>query len=270
MSTYNKIGLAVFLAFGLAACGGGGGGSPSTAATPTATQSSNAAFRDATPTAGAQAASLDNASAGSAYNAAAYTINLDGKSYKVSDLASDKVTDIVNQEGNETVRAYRQQFSIIAGRFSSEKIGGENLKDDPEMTTEVAEMKNPMAVGLVNGEVTKTVPTSGKYAYNGAAFSESETGKLTYNVDFDKRVGSGSVTGLASSGKIDLLEASIKNTSFVNEDDTLVTTQGIEGHSNSEKLGQGDYRVHFFGQNAEEIGGAVIQKNGAIGIAGKR
>ncbi|QEY25624.1 factor H binding protein domain-containing protein [Neisseria zalophi] len=270
MSTYNKIGLAVFLAFGLAACGGGGSGSPSAAATST-NQSSNAAFRDAMPSASAQAVNLTDASAGSVYNAAAYKINLDGKSYKVSDLASDKVTNLVNQEGNETVRTYRQQFSIIAGRFSSEKIGGENLKDDPEMTTAVAEVKNPMVVGLVNGEATQTLPTSGKYAYNGAAFGETEIGKLTYNVDFDKRVGSGSVTGLASSGKIDLLEASIKNTSFNNEiDGTLVTTQGIEGHSNSEKLGKGDYKVHFFGKNAEEIGGAIMQKNGEIGIAGKR
>ncbi|UOO77448.1 factor H binding family protein [Neisseria sp. Dent CA1/247] len=252
MSIHKKIGLATFIALGLAACGSGGSDGPSAAATP------NAAI---------QPAKIEQvANAGSAgktvFKVNEYTIKLGETTHKVADM---KKGEVVNwKDGNNNVRAYRQAYSVVAGKFDLFPIADEGGK-----VADTIDM--PMEVALINGEATQKLPTEGKYTYKGAAFGRNETGSLTYNVDFEKRVGSGTVTGLNETGTIELKEAGIVHTAITNAlDGTQVRAHGVRGETMSEKLGRGDYNLHFFGNNAEEVAGKVMQKKGSIGIAGQR
>lgn len=115
---------------------------------------------------------------------------------------------------------------------------------------------------LVKGNTTKNLPSAGQYAYSGIASDGSNQGALAYSVDFDTRTGSGKITGIGS--EISLNEADIQASSYTNEvDNSTISGYGISGTSN-----RGDYRLGFFGPNAEEIVGTV--NNGEIGFAGSR
>lgn len=253
MSIHKKIGLATFIALGLAACGSGGSDGPSAAATP------NAEMR-------AAKAELVEASAGevgkTTFNVNGYTIKLGETTHQVA----EKGTVVDLQNGDENIRAYRQAYSIVAGKFDVKNITGGSAEDSVEV------VKMPMIVGLINGEATQKLPTEGKYTYNGTAFSNSETGRLTYNVDFDKKVGSGAVTGLAKTGDIKLEEAAFKHNAWSNDlDGTSVRAHGIAGKVSKGAESVGDYSLNFFGQNAEEVAGVVHHNQvGAISVAGQR
>ncbi|MDO5068661.1 MAG: factor H binding family protein [Neisseria zoodegmatis] len=255
MSIHKKIGLATFIALGLAACGSGGSDGPSAAATP------NADIRAAK----AELAAVNAGEVGkTTFKVNDYTIKLGETTHKVADMQKGAVVDL--QNGNENVRAYRQAYSIVAGKFDVKNITGGSAENSVET------LKDPMTVGLINGEATQTLPTTGKYTYNGAAFSNSETGRLTYNVDFDKKVGSGAVTGLVQTGDIKLEEAAFKHNAWSNDlDGTSVRAHGIAGKVSKGTESVGDYSLNFFGQNAEEVAGVVYHNQvGNIGIAGQR
>lgn len=254
---HKKIVLATFIALGMAACGGGGGGSPSTGAT------SNVQMRSvqAEPVLENVSANPENAATGTktSINVDTIKLSLGGKEHDLSKVQQAGVVDLT-----ETARAYRQAYSVVAGSFAMQPTGG----GDPEVQS--PDMKMPLHVGFIGGEATQTLPTSGKYAYNGAAFDQNEVGQLSYNVDFDKRVGSGQVSGMSVTGNIELKEAKIGHNAIHNDaDGSLTLTHSIQGKTRSD-LGEGDYHVSFFGPNAEEVAGMVYHQKGEIGVAGKR
>ncbi|OSI36484.1 factor H binding protein domain-containing protein [Neisseria dumasiana] len=257
MSIHKKIALATLITLGMAACGGGGSGSPSTAAT------SHADIQGVKAALAAENTNKEEAKKTS-QNLSDYTVTLAGVQHNVGKMAKNELVEGVN--GKEAFRAYRQAYSVVAGSFALQPTTGGDPDDNSP------DMKMPMQVKLINGEATQTLPTAGKYTYNGAAFSNSETGRLTYNVDFDKKVGSGKITGINETGTIDLHETAFSNGAISNAADSskVVVTHAIEGKTHSEKLGEGDYNLSFFGPKAEEIAGQVFHKKGEIGVIGKR
>ena len=127
----------------------------------------------------------------------------------------------------------------------------------------------PFDVDTLVGSYTQTLPSAGIYNYAGLAFNQNEQGSLKYSVNFDKRVGSGSITGLQSTGKITLNEGSIKKM----PDDFNLPFYGIESSASVEKdaTGQYEYGVAFFGPNAEEIAGLVSKgEDTMIGFGGSK
>lgn len=151
---------------------------------------------------------------------------------------------------------YRQNYSLIAGLSELERI-----EKDPSGIERNLGVDDDSVDFVVKGSATKILPAAGKFSYAGIATDGEKQGALSYTVDFEKKNGKGEITGIGKTN-ITLSEAPIKEFSHTNEfDNTVIKGQGIEGSN---------YKLGFFGPNAEEIVGAVTEGTNSIGFAGSR
>lgn len=151
---------------------------------------------------------------------------------------------------------YRQNYSLIAGLSELERI-----EKDPSGIERNLGVDDDSVDFVVKGSATKILPAAGKFSYAGIATDGEKQGALSYTVDFEKKNGKGEITGIGENS-ITLSEAPIKEFSHTNEfDNTVIKGQGIEGSN---------YKLGFFGPNAEEIVGAVTEGTNSIGFAGSR
>ena len=156
---------------------------------------------------------------------------------------------------------FYQSYSVVAGL---EVRGGQISNGDKIGASD-------LDIDTVKGYTTKTLPSAGTYNYAGKAFSQKEAGQFNYAVNFDTRKGSGSITGIEEAGKITLNEGTISNLSHTNPDNTTISGFGIQSTATSEKMGNGEYKLGFFGPNAEEVAGTVNQNNnGLVGFGGTK
>ena len=209
--------------------------------------------------------------------ASPYTIKINGKTYQGIANLDDFQNGLQNHTFQDTfttndgrytakrdgtIRLYKQKYSVVAGMQANNiQITGEGKT----FTGNAA----PFDVDTLVGSYTQTLPSAGIYNYAGLAFNQNEQGSLKYSVNFDKRVGSGSITGLQSTGKITLNEGSIKKMT----NDFNLPSYGIESSASVEKdaTGQYKYGVAFFGPNAEEIAGLVDKgEDTMIGFGGSK
>lgn len=211
-----------------------------------------------------------------------YEITIDGKKYSGSNLdlgslgqglqrldVQEKGTAKISGETytatmKSKLHLYQQPYSIIAGM---QRLGGSVTGSD------IGDPIDPINLDIdtVKGQTTQALPTAGIYNYSGIAFTQDEQGKLDYQVDFDKHIGSGSITGITEAGKITLETGNIGKLSHTNFDKSVVSGHGITGAAKSERHGEGTYKLGFFGPNAEEIAGVVEQKNqGLVGFGGTK
>lgn len=274
-----NIALSALVLLALSACGGGGD-KPSVESTSTTT--SNTVTMESSSQSDAQPIAVKGTQANTpaqptAFRSAAaapvqppYTVTINGhthaggKKIVLDDFAMSAFSNIPTAN-NGSVRAYRQKHSIIAGYLGPKRVIAKD--DDGKEVT----IQDPMKVGLIKGDITQTLPDSGKFTYSGQAFSDTSVGRLNYEVDFNSRKGSGSVTGIAETGAITLKEADIKNVVHHNAlDGSRVIGKGIDGVAETQKKGRGDYSLTFFGPNAEEIGGVVYHPGGEVGVGGSR
>ena len=258
----------------LAACGGGGSGSPSTQPTNTNTAPATnnpAQSANTNPTSGYATFQIpdmesDLSSAG-VMTASNYKLHLNGKTYAnkgVVDISSLNkglntqsytaeitLTPAGGQSYQEKydgdLRLYKQDYSVVLGTYTKNQYRSNN--------NNTAELIDEFTVDDIQGNITPfaSLPSSGRYTYNGEAFTHQEAGKLSYTVDFDKRRGSGMITGLNETGDITLNAAPI---SRIDEAPFKGGSQiDGEGLATSSKLGRGSYGLGFFGPKAEEIAG---------------
>ena len=151
---------------------------------------------------------------------------------------------------------YRQNYSLIAGLSELERI-----EKDPSGIERNLGVDDDSVDFVVKGSATKILPAAGKFSYAGIATDGEKQGALSYTVDFEKKNGKGEITGIGKTN-ITLSEAPIKEFSHTNEfDNTVIKGHGIEGSN---------YKLGFFGPNAEEIVGAVTEGTNSIGFAGSR
>lgn len=162
---------------------------------------------------------------------------------------------------------YQQEHSIVA-RFVHKKatITGKGV-------TQVIDYDNNDYVTHVGGTPTKTLPADITATYKGKAFSEVDgqrvDGDLVYNVNFGAKTGSGTIT--SGFGNISLNTGSIQPLSYTSQlDRSQLSGHGITGTATSAQLGNGEYELGFFGDNAEEIAGAVDVAGHDVSFAGKR
>lgn len=151
---------------------------------------------------------------------------------------------------------YNQQYSLVQSHVWNEEAGSNNLHK----------------VGDIVGLQTTTLPESGTFTYTGKAFDGTgDQGDLSYTVNFNEKIGSGSITGLSRFGRIALQQGNITSGAVgfhKNSNDKI-----ISGAAKSEILPVlGNYRIGFFGHHAEEIAGFVKfnEHLNEIGFAGKR
>ena len=147
-------------------------------------------------------------------------------------------------DGN--IHLYKQAYSVVLGSYIR------NLSDQNNPTW--TKLVDKFAISSIQGEITPStaLPNSGNYTYKGQAFSQSETGALTYTVDFSRRRGQGSITGLSEAGTITL-----QNAPIVAINEPGFKGMGINSDAASAKLGAGKYGLGFFGPKANEIAGMV-------------
>ena len=161
---------------------------------------------------------------------------------------------------HSVVHLYQQPYSVVAGL---EVKGGQISNGDPIDASD-------LDIDTVKGYATKTLPSAGTYNYAGKAFSRDSSGQFNYAVNFDTRKGSGSITGIEEAGKITLNEGTISNLSHTNPDNTTISGFGIQSTATSANLGNGEYKLGFFGPNAEEVAGTVSNAFGDVGFGGTK
>lgn len=161
------------------------------------------------------------------------------------------------QEETYGLYLFQQKYSSISGleleSFVLKNANGEIIAQDKQGDPSFNESFDI----TIKGDATKTLPATGKFNYVGDAWFDGKTkGKLSYAVDFGAKSGSGQVTG-HKDGIIDLLKASIDNMPVYNDlDDSKIEAKGILGKAAINGK-EGEYRLRFFGPNAEEMMGEV-------------
>lgn len=213
-----------------------------------------------------------------------YSVNVNGKSYNNGniDLATlgngfkridatetataryDGRTYSANR--NSTIHLYQQPYSVVAAiQNTGGKVTGPGVNENLD--------RQDFDVNYVQGELTKTLPSTGSFNYKGVAFTETEQGNLDYTINFDTKKGAGSISGINEAGLINLHESNITAVSHTNSlDGSSLSGFGVaNGVATSEKAGNGTYKLGIFGPNAEEIAGSVLKDDNAlVGFGGKK
>ncbi|MDG6368934.1 transferrin-binding protein-like solute binding protein [Glaesserella parasuis] len=178
----------------------------------------------------------------------AYQQGFNHLNYSASSSASNSCVNFVCTSWNGTTTTgetlYNQKYSVVSGDYSARqgRLNGSWIDE--------SSFSNIQIKGLKTQE--NAVPNEGSAIYLGKAFKGQTAGELTYNVNFATRIGSGSISGLPV-GQVTLGEANINGTA-------------LSGKANS----NGNYRLEFFGPNAEEIGGKMSLDGNNYGLAGTR
>lgn len=213
-----------------------------------------------------------------------YSVNVNGKSYNNGNIdlatlgngfkrinATETATarydgDTYSATRNSTIHLYQQPYSVVAAiQNTGGKVTGPHANENVN--------KKDFDINYVQGELTKTLPSTGSFNYKGVAFTETEQGNLDYTINFDTKKGAGSISGINEAGLINLHESDITNVSHENSlDGSSLSGFGVaNGVATSEKAGNGTYKLGIFGPNADEIAGSVLRDNDAlVGFGGKK
>ncbi|WP_038316926.1 factor H binding protein domain-containing protein [Kingella kingae] len=173
-------------------------------------------------------------------------------------------------EKTENVRAYNQNYSTVVGfdttGIKTEMIGYDTDKSEKKPYSD--KLMDSYAVTGVSIEQA-ALPATGSYTYTGKAFTATDNdGVLNYTINFDKKSGSGSITGIDKTGEITLKEGRIGTYTH----GTKTSTAGIgETQATTANGTAGTYTLGIFGANAEEVAGTVNFKGlEHVGFGGKR
>ncbi|WP_245911136.1 factor H binding family protein [Neisseria iguanae] len=164
---------------------------------------------------------------------------------------------------NGTATLYQQPYSVVV---VGKKFTGTDFTNPSLSWFERAD--DYLIVDTLKGYTTKQLPSEGQFNYKGIAFTANETGVLSYDVDFANKTGSGRITGISQAGPVTLPKGNITTINYMNNPDKVgISGFGIEADAVSARVGNGSYRLGFFGPNAEEIAGVF---EGVLGFGGKR
>ena len=285
----KHIGSLTVVALCLAACSSSGSGS-SNSNNPnnpnTDKNRPNAGVSKLVPVASLRASAQKELSeeAGIDINLSSYAVKIGGKTYTDGNIdlatlgngfkrieATETATANVggrtySANRNSTIHLYQQPYSVVAAiQNTGGKVTGNGLNENLD--------RQDFDVNYVQGELTKTLPSTGSFNYKGVAFTETEQGNLDYTINFDTKKGAGSISGINEAGLINLHESNITDVSHTNSlDGSSLSGFGVaNGIATSEKAGNGTYKLGIFGPNADEIAGSVLRDNDAlVGFGGKK
>lgn len=123
-------------------------------------------------------------------------------------------------------------------------------------------MRVQLVSGLPVNDATITRLSGNTFNYSGESFanfgSGLEKGAFNYSINFTDKTGSGRITGMASTGDIELRQARIGGALPYNPMlSAAERTKGINGEAHSERMNAYRYYLSIFGPNAEEVAGFV-------------
>lgn len=141
-----------------------------------------------------------------------------------------------------TARIYKNNYSVVLAAHVENVTGADT---GSKGSTKV------LAVQGIANDLNTVKAQKGSFLYAGRAFTgKNEQGSLIYNVDFDKDVGSGSITGIAGTGTILLKESRIE---AFTPDNGFMAKAGIKGEAVADKgKAVGSYQLGFFGKKGNE------------------
>ncbi|HHW7569631.1 TPA: factor H binding protein domain-containing protein [Mannheimia haemolytica] len=182
-------------------------------------------------------------------------IDIEENGFSSVPQSSSKEGDIdVQHWGN----LYNQKYSVVVVTTTT-KMGWDN---DVYVNSDVSTVD-------IRGLKTDVLPKEGKATYTGQAFDYRfyRSGDLSYDVDFSQRIGSGKIRN-SLGDSYTLSQGNIDNGSISG---TASKHQGNPNYYNSGNYGPGgNYKVQFFGPNAEEIGGELNIGDEKLGLSGTR
>lgn len=113
-----------------------------------------------------------------------------------------------------------------------------------------------------NGAMTRIndVPVNGQAQYRGFASDGRARGELTYNIDFGKREGSGTISGLSHFGEITLHKAFLEKSQAPGStiQSTIIRNGAVSSTKNDFDAGfLTEYRLTLYGPKAKELGGNI-------------
>ena len=173
------------------------------------------------------------------------TANINGQNHKVTRTSK--------------LHLYQQPYSIVTfTRVTGGQVGNLGKIEKGEFDSY-----------YTLGQSTKTLPSAGSFNYKGVAFNENERGNLDYTINFDTKMGSGSISGLNETGKITLHESNIVKRDYDTEEFSHYGV--VEGKATLEKQGNATYDLGIFGPNANEIAGIVTKGDkDLVGFGGQK
>lgn len=194
------------------------------------------------------------------------TLTINGKTYQTGksiDIASISPNSVHNQDyeinGQTQKGEYKEKGTLriykTVQRFP--KGHAAILAKYAEQQTEngVNKAANKFEVLSIQGNPTKleNLPKQGSYSYQGLAFTgKNDTAQFIYNIDFDKRVGSGQI---GKSKQYDIIKLKEHDITALNASSNFHATTGIKGDAEYGGKTVGKYEVGLFGPAAEEIAG---------------
>ncbi len=171
-------------------------------------------------------------------------------------------------------RIYRLPYSVIIAELI--------LDAEPASDNTAEQFSYTQSTGPYVGYLTQNLPQTGKATYTGKSFYNEEIGDFNMAVDFaDKKVTDGSITGLTK-GDVFLSEGEIQPVEYIDGHtqigfageavfiDSEPGANSINFDKNSKSFVKKEYSSsdydfnysgHFFGPNAEEVGGLVWAEN---------
>nr|AGE34448.1 putative lipoprotein [Neisseria sp. AP312] len=153
---------------------------------------------------------------------------------------------------------YKQDHSILAARHATQTDAALSGRLKPDSAFSVAE---------IQGRATaySELPASGQSSYRGIAFRPDSKGILEYTIDFARKQGSGSISGLSARHDAVLSPAPVR------QDNGQAVISGTVHQNLSDN---GSYRLQLFGSHAQELAGkASIRTNSGteeIGLAARQ
>ena len=162
---------------------------------------------------------------------------------------------------NGELLIYKQNYSVVAGRHPA---GGKY----PDGSIRPVDTK--FKVNTIQGiHTTEDKLPTGKIRYEGKAFAggDDRNGKLDYTIDFGRKTGEGSITGLKGLNSVTLE----KHNLHARPDGTV----GVDGgRAVSSGLTGGSYGLTLYGPQADELAGSAYFSNGGnskqIGFGGSQ
>ncbi|MBH5328071.1 hypothetical protein H9Q10_00065 [Eikenella sp. S3360] len=167
----------------------------------------------------------------------------------------------VNVEEQGKMYIYQRPYSmVLATRPDTYRYDGAN--DPNNRLNRQDTMKVQLVSGLPVSDATINRLSGNTFNYKGESFanfgSGLEKGVFDYNINFTDKTGSGRITGMASTGDIELRQGRIGSAQPFNPMlNSAERTKGINGTASSERMDASWYYLSIFGPNAEEVAGFV-------------
>ena len=185
-------------------------------------------------------------------------------SYKLKDKITNLDYEVAKADGTKRsgdLLIYKQGYSVIVGKQQTHTTAEDGVKTPSPKNFEVNSIQGT--------HTTEDKLPSGKIRYEGLAFAggDDRNGKLDYTIDFGRKTGEGSITGLKGVNKVML-----ENHRLHARPDGTVGVDG--GRAVSSGLTGGSYGLTLYGPQADELAGSAYFSNGGnskqIGFGGSQ